>query len=224
MMILLLVGGSVAVGLIVYMILKELLTSQPSPLEEQDNDVVTVTKLQVALLAQARHIQTELTQLTLDADTDSSEGVAELMRESVLVLLRSPESWTHISTSSETVKTREQATEIFEQLSIAERSKFEAETLVNVGGRVRRQALNLDADEPAAYIVVTLLIGSAHDRPLINSPIHSAEELQAALQQLGSLSPEYLMVFELLWSPQDSADSLSYDEMVSNYPHLMPIA
>ncbi len=224
MMILLLVGGSLAVGLVVYMILKELLSPQPASLEEQNNDVVTVTKLQVALLAEAREIQTDLTKLTLAADTDSSEGLAELMRESVLTLLRSPESWTHVSTSYETVKTREEATTIFEQLSIAERSKFEAETLVNIGGRVRRQALNLDGDEPAAYIVVTLLIGSAHDRPLINSPIHSAEELQTALQQLGSLSPEYLMVFELLWSPQDSADSLSCDEMLSNYPDLMPIA
>lgn len=217
-MILLLVGGSVAVGVLVYLILKQ--SSQHSPAQELDNDTVTVTKLQVALLAQARHLQTELTQLTETADTATPAGLSELMHESVLALLRSPEYWTHVSASSQTLHTREAASQAFEQISIAERSRFSAETLVNVGGRIRRQAVQLAADEPASYIVVTLLIGSADDRAVIDSEIHTTEELKTALQILGGMTSDYLMVFELLWSPQDAADSLSQDELISEYPHL----
>lgn len=222
LMLLLLIGGGIAAGLLIYLILKQQ-SPQQSLAQELDNDVVTVTKLQVGLLAQARHVQAELTQLTKTADTNSPEGLTELMHESVLALLRSPEYWTHVSASSQTLRTREEAEQVFKQISIAERSRFSAETLVNVGGRLRRQALKLEADDPASYIVVTLLIGSADDRSLFNPQIHTAEELQTTLQILGGMTSDYLMVFELLWSPQDAADSLSYDELLSEYPHLKPL-
>ncbi|MBD3883217.1 DUF1517 domain-containing protein [Phormidium tenue FACHB-886] len=191
---------------------------------EIDNDTVTVTRLQVALLSQARHIQDSLTEYTLNADTDTTEGLTELLQESVLALLRSPENWSHVRVNSQTVKSREQATQLFEQISIEERSKFSAETLANVGGRVRRQAMPKNEDDaPASYIVVTLVLGTADDRPLFDEKIRTTQELQAALQRLGSITPEYLLVFELLWSPQDASDSLTYDELLTEYPGLIQI-
>lgn len=191
---------------------------------EIDNDTVTVTRLQVALLSQARYIQDSLTEYTLNADTDTTEGLTELLQESVLALLRSPENWSHVRVNSQTVKSREQATQLFEQISIEERSKFSAETLANVGGRVRRQAMPKNEDDaPASYIVVTLVLGTADDRPLFDEKIRTTQELQAALQRLGSITPEYLLVFELLWSPQDASDSLTYDELLTEYPGLIQI-
>jgi uncharacterized membrane protein len=189
------------------------------------NDVVTVTQLQVALLAQARTIQSELTGLTAQANLDNPEELQQLLQETVLALLRSPENWSHARVTSQTVRSREQATQLFEQLSIAERSKVSRETLVNMGGEIRRQTFTPRADaDPAAYIVVTLLVGTADDRPLIPNPIYSATDLQAALQRIGAISPEYLLIYELLWTPQDPADSLSYDEMLAAYPNLTQIA
>ncbi|HEY9639858.1 MAG TPA: DUF1517 domain-containing protein [Coleofasciculaceae cyanobacterium] len=191
---------------------------------ELDNDIVTVTRLQVALLAQARYIQESLTELTATADTESQSGLSQLLQESVLALLRAPENWTHVRVNSQTVKNREAAGQLFEQISIEERSKFSAETLANVGGRVRRQAMPAsDDDAPASYIVVTLIVGTADDRPLFDDKIRSTQDLQAALQRLGSIPPDYLMVFELLWSPQDAADSLTYDELLTEYPGLVQI-
>ncbi|NJO40941.1 MAG: DUF1517 domain-containing protein [Cyanobacteria bacterium RU_5_0] len=192
---------------------------------EVDNDTVTVTMLQVALLAQARQIQIDLTELTLNADTETSEGLTQLLQETVLALLRSPENWTHVRSSSKTVKSRQEASRLFEQLSIEERSKFSAEALANVGGRIRRQAAPVlsEDDGPAAYIVVTLLVGTADDRPLLTNPIFSTTDLQATLQRLGAVTPDYLMVFELLWSPQDESDSLTYDELLTEYPGLVQV-
>jgi uncharacterized membrane protein len=192
---------------------------------EIDNNIVTVTRLQVALLAEARYIQDELTQLVQTVDPETPEGLTEMLRETVLALLRSPENWTHVRSSSQTLKSREEAARIFEQMSIEERSKFSAETLARVGGQIRRQTLRVPNDEdPASYIVVTLLVGSADDRPLIDSTIYSAEDLQKILQRLGGISPEYLLVFELLWSPQDATDSLTRDELLTEYSDLIQIA
>lgn len=195
-----------------------------TPTGELDNDTVTVTQLQVVLLAQARYIQEALTQLSLQANLDTQAGLTELLRETVLALLRSPENWTHARISSQTVEGRAQASQVFEQLSIQERSKLSAETLVNVGGQIRRQAVQVNKEaDPASYIVVTLLLGTADDRPIANS-VHSAEELQAILKRLGGVAPAYLLVFELIWTPQDASDSLSRDQLLTHYPDLIQIA
>lgn len=191
---------------------------------ELANDVITVTQLQIALLAQARYIQEALTQLSLQADLDTKTGLADFLRETVLALLRSPEYWSHARVSSQTVRSRAEASQVFEQLSIQERSKLTAETLVNVGGQIRRQTVQVSQDaDPASYIVVTLLIGTADDKPLA-STVHSAEELSAILKRLGGISPDYLMVYELIWSPQDASDSLSRDQLLANYADLIQIA
>lgn len=190
---------------------------------ELENDTVTVTRLQVALLAQARYIQSALTETVLNYNPDTPEGRSQQLQETVLALLRSPENWTHARTDSQAVRGFEAATQQFEKLSLEERSKFDTETLVRVGANVRRQTLNQKDDDPASYIVVTLLLGTADDKPLIGR-VHDAEELRAALQRIGSIPPEYLMVFELLWSPQEETDNLSRDELLTHYPDLVQIA
>ncbi|MCT7974723.1 DUF1517 domain-containing protein [Laspinema olomoucense] len=188
-----------------------------------DNEIVTVTKLQVALLASARDIQSHLTDLSLSAELDSPAGLTEFLQESALSLLRHPEYWTHVQTHSETLKSREEAARVFEQLSIQERSKFSAETLSNVGGKIRqKQARPQSEGDPASYLVVTLLLGTEDDHPLFDR-LHSAEELRSALQQVAAITPDYLLVFELLWSPQEATDSLSYDDLLTQYSDLVQI-
>lgn len=194
-----------------------------NPASELDNDIVTVSQLQVALLASAKDIQSNLTDLSVRADLDSGEGLAEFLQNSALTLLRHPEYWTHVNASSQSVKSREEAGRLFEQFSIAERSKFTAETFSNVGGRVRYGEASADPDsEPASYIVVTLLIGTEDDKPLFDR-IYSAEELRETLQRVAAVTPDYLLVFELLWSPQEATDSLSYDDLLTHYSDMVQI-
>ncbi|UBF25726.1 DUF1517 domain-containing protein [Kovacikia minuta CCNUW1] len=190
---------------------------------ELANDTVTVSKVQVALLAQARSTQAELNQLSQTIDTSTPEGLLQLLQEAVLALLRTPENWSHVRGSSETVRNLTEAEAMFNKLSIAERSKFSVETLTNVGGRINRQTFKPDSDQdPASYIVVTLLIGTAHDKPLF-SEIHTVEELKDVLEKLASVPADYLMVFELLWSPQDEADHLTYDELLTEYSDMVQL-
>lgn len=184
---------------------------------EIDNNRVSIHKLQIALLSQAREVQSRLTEISSTTETDTPEGLHSLMQESVVALLRTPENWAYVLASAE-VSDRTQAEGIFNQLSITERSKFSEETLVNVGGRMRKSntAIALADKDPAAYIVVTLLIGTAHDQPLFKE-VKTQADLTQALNKIASISEDYLLTFELLWTPQAETDSITYDEMLSEY-------
>jgi uncharacterized membrane protein len=191
---------------------------------ELDNDIVTVSKLQVALRSSVHSLQSELSELSLEADTQNPEGLSQLLEASALALLRNSENWTHVLGSSQTISTREEAETIFKRLSIEERSKFSAETLTNINGKIRQRELvesNPD-EEPGAYIVVTLLIGTADDQPLFTQ-IDSAQAMQEALKKVASMRSDYLMVFELLWSPQVETDTLTKAELATEYADLVAI-
>jgi uncharacterized membrane protein len=191
---------------------------------ELDNDIVTISKLQVALKSSALSLQSELSELTLEADTETAPGLRKLLEEAALALLRNAESWTHVLGSSKTIDRREEAEIVFTRFSIEERSKFSAETLTNVDGKIRqREVIESDRNvETPAYIVVTLLIGTADDRPLF-SQIDSAQAMQEALKKVASMRSDYLMVFELLWSPQVETDTLTEEELATEYADLVAI-
>jgi len=191
---------------------------------ELENDIVTVSKLQVALQSSASSLQSELSQLTLEADTEAIQGLKKLLEDAVVALLRNAEHWTHVFGSSETISNREAAEVVFNRLSIEERSKFSTETLSNVDGKIRtRDVVEPEAKEKgAAYIVVTLLVGTADDRPLFAS-IDSAGEMQEVLKNVAAIQLDYLMVFELLWSPQVETDTLTEAELAAEYRELVGI-
>lgn len=192
---------------------------------ELENDIVTVSKLQVALLATTPSIQSELTEISLNADTETSEGLFKLLENVTQALLRNSTYWTHALGSSQTIPSREEAERVFESLSIGERRKFTAETLSNVDGKITQSppVSPVLYDGPPAYIVVTLLVGTADDRPLLGE-INSKAALKAILEKLGSMRSDYLMVFELLWSPQLETDSLTEQEFETEYADLVAIA
>ena len=187
------------------------------------NDTFTISKLQVALLAQAREVQARLTELSLDVDTDTPEGLMTLMQEAAIALLRTPENWTHVLASSQPVA-RDKAEQVFNQMLLEERTKFSEETLVNLRGRVavKPEAIAPTDEDPAAYIVVTLLIGTEHDQPLFGE-IKNIQELTKALEAIAVIPASHLLVFELMWSPQAETDSLTYDELLTEYSNMIQI-
>ncbi len=189
---------------------------------ELTNDVVTVSQIQVALLSQARALQGELEKIAARSDLDTQAELNQMLQETALTLLRYPEYWSYAKVNSKTLPSREQAAQFFEQLSIQERTKYKTETFVNIGGQVHRQSVTLPQEGDDYYIVVTLLVGTADDKPIVGI-VHSVDELRAALQRLASISNDYLLIYELVWSPQDASDSLSSDQLLASYPDLMLI-
>jgi uncharacterized membrane protein len=195
------------------------------------NPDVAVTKVQVGLLASARELQGELNRIAETADTNTSQGRAEVLQETSLALLRHPEYWVYGGTGTEKIRLTSAEAE-FNRLALAERSKFSEETLVNVNNQLRgtspKAALpssgeldnptRLITEGPGEYIVVTLLAATLGkiDFPTVNS----ADDLRQVLRQIGSLSSEKLLAIEVLWTPQAEGDTLTSDDLLAEYADL----
>ena len=92
---------------------------------------ISVAEVQVCLLANARELQKELNDLAHRADTGTATGRAMVLQEAVLALLRHPEYWVYGRAESH-LDGVDSAETKFNQLALAERSKFTSETLSNV--------------------------------------------------------------------------------------------
>jgi uncharacterized membrane protein len=193
------------------------------------NPTVTVAKVQIGLLASARELQTDLNRVARTSDTSTNEGLAGLLQESVLALLRHPEFWAYGNTESEVTKLT-QAETAFNRYTLQARSKLAAETLSNVNGQLRNDdAKAIAAGETLAevqgeneYIVATLIIAS---KGKLSIPqINNASDLRQALRTAGSISSEELYGVELLWEPQAEGDVLTADEVMADYPNLRLVA
>jgi len=194
-------------------------------MNELDNDIVTLTTIQVALKAEARSIQANFSQLVMEVDIETDAGLWQLFQIAIDNLLINYQYWTHFLTNSQTLSSRETAQNLFETSSLTERHKFKTETLSNIDGNISQTPAVVDDSEPSErdYIVVTLLIGTADDSPLFSS-IDSADELKSGLAKIASMPPEYLLIFELLWSPQVATDSLSKSQLARDYADLVAIS
>ncbi|MDY6941234.1 MAG: DUF1517 domain-containing protein [Cyanobacteriota bacterium] len=198
--------------------------------EEYTNPTVSVSRVQVGLLAEARSLQTELDKLATVADTGTASGRAQVLQESTLALLRHPEYFAYATAESQQARL-ESAEAKFNQWSIAERSKFADETLSNYNAQLKGNSpaalpgetetsgeIVPSADAPGEYIVVTIVAGVQGKVEL--PKINSAEELSSALRLLGGVSSDRLLAVEVLWTPQAEGDTLTTDDLVEAYPDL----
>jgi uncharacterized membrane protein len=194
------------------------------------NPAISVTKLQVGLLANARGLQTELNHIAETADTNSPEGRAEILQETSLALLRHPEYWVYAGSSNQQARLNSAESQ-FNRLALAERSKFTEETLSNVNNQLKaalaKDALpsgeidnptDLITSGPGEYIIVTLLAATLGKFQI--PPVNSADDLRQALRQIGSIPSEQLLAIEVLWTPQAEGDTLTSDDILAEYADL----
>lgn len=190
------------------------------------NPAVSINKIQVGLLAEARGLKADLDRIAQTGNTSSSSGLVKVLQETNLALLRHPEYWVYASAESE--QTRLVSAEAkFNHLALTERSKFQAETLSNVKQQIQdtdgalTQTEDALTQAPGEYIVVTLVVAS---QGKLNLPtVKSDQDLRQALNQVGSVSSDQLLALEVLWTPQAESDTLSSDDLVAAYPHLKMI-
>ncbi len=188
---------------------------------------ISVAQIQVGLLAEARELQTDLDKLALAADTSSTAGLAQVLQETSLALLRHPEYWTHATTTVKQARLASAEAE-FNRMLLAERSKFSRETLSNVNNQLKQAPIDallvgdtagdLATTGPSEYIVVTLIVGTQGELqlPKVNSP----EDLRQALGVLGGVPSDRLLALEVLWAPQADGDVLTREDLIVEYPNL----
>ena len=192
------------------------------------NPKVSVAKLQVGLLAEAKSLQADLNRMAQTANTGSSAGLAQVLQEATLSLLRHPEYWIYGNASSTQIRLNSAETE-FNRMALIERSKFSGETVSNVNSQLKQadqaklsstgELTTIDLDsEPGEYIVATILVASTSK--LAMPPISSDQDLRRAISQIGSVGSEDLVAVEILWSPQAEGVTMSSEELVAEYPDL----
>ncbi len=195
------------------------------------NPPVSIARLQVGLLAQARDLQPELNRIAETADTNSPEGRTEVLQEASLALLRHPEYWVYAGGGIQQARLNA-AEGTFNRLALAERSKFSEETLSNVNNQLKaanpKGALpstgeldnptRLITEGPGEYIIVTLLAATLGKLEI--PQINSADDLRNSLRLIGSIPGEQLLAIEVLWAPQAEGDVLTSDDVLTQYPDL----
>jgi uncharacterized membrane protein len=199
-------------------------------LEYDSNPVVSVARVQVGLLAEARGLQAELNRIAELADTNSPEGRVQVLQEASLALLRHPEYWVYAGGGTQQSRLTGAEAE-FNRLALAERSKFSEETLSNVNNQIKAATpkaslptgdgadiSDLATKAPGEYIVVTLIAATLGKLQL--PAIHNTDDLRQALRQFGSIPSDKLLAIEVLWTPQAEGDTLSADDVLMEYADL----
>ena len=180
---------------------------------------VTISQLQVGLLASARQLQTDLRRLAGSADTSHAAGLQALLQETTLALLRHPDLWVYANSEVGQVPFAS-AESTFNRLSMTERSKLQREVTTNVGGkRFSDDSVAAgDSDASSDFIAVTLLVASRSRLALKGSG--SADQVRDSLQQLGAVGAAYLLAIEVIWQPEGAGEVLSTEELLTAYPQL----
>ncbi|MBW4641233.1 MAG: DUF1517 domain-containing protein [Gloeocapsa sp. UFS-A4-WI-NPMV-4B04] len=196
------------------------------------NPPVSVTRLQVGLLAGSRDLQPELNRIAETADTNTPEGRAEVLQEASLALLRHPEYWVYAGSATQQGRLSS-AEGQFTRLALAERSKFSEETLSNVNNQLKEAApkaalpaadgsvdnpTKLITEGPGEYIVVTLIAATLGNLQL--PQINNSDDLRQALRTFGAIPSERLLALEVLWTPQAEGDTLTADDLLAEYADL----
>ena len=191
------------------------------------NPQVSISQIQVGLLAEARDVQAKLNKLAMTVNAETASGRMHILQETSLELLRHPEYWTYGKTVTQQAKL-DRAEAVFNQLSLAERGKFTTETLSNINNQLRqadeKAVLNSTGElatveqERGEYIIVTLIVAATRQIQL--PKINGEADMRQALQVLGSLDASALVAIEAIWTPQANGDSLTTDDILTYYPDL----
>ncbi|HXU82095.1 MAG TPA: DUF1517 domain-containing protein [Polyangia bacterium] len=188
--------------------------------EEVVADRAWVYKIQLGLGRSAREIQNSLARYAAEGDTSSEAGLAQLLQQTSLELMRHKDSirYGHIDPSGPMSLTNGETK--MNAAALAERSRFHIERVRGADGRVlKSEAAATESNDALEYLVITIVVATR--RPVIQAKeIADPAQLQGLLGELGAVPPTALLGLEVIWTPADPSDALSKDDLVTTYPEL----
>ena len=196
--------------------------------DESDDDVSAlhqqgrayVYRLQLALGRSARGIQDRLTQFAEQGDAETEAGLASLLQQTALELLREKDSIRYAGGDAAGPLSLTNAETKLNTLALAERSRFQVERVRGAGAKLRRSdAAAEEGREALEYIVVTVVVATR--APLGDwKNLSEPAEVAAVLGQLGGVSPAGMLGLEVIWTPADPRDSMTETDLMTTYPDL----
>jgi uncharacterized membrane protein len=186
-------------------------------------------RLQLALGRSARGIQDRLAEFAGQGDTESEAGLAALLQQTALELLREKDSIRYLGTEARGPMSFTNAETAMNGLALAERGRFQVERVRAAGGRVSRSAAAAEEGKEALeLVVVTLIVASRTPLDKFGSSgsaesAASPADLAALLTELGGVSPDAILGIEVVWTPADPNDSMTETDVMTTYPDLRSI-
>jgi uncharacterized membrane protein len=180
-------------------------------------------RLQLALGRSARGVQDRLAEFAANGDTSSEAGLASLLQQTALELLREKDAIRYVGADGNGPMSLTNAETSMNAITLAERSRFQVERVRGADGRVNRSsAAAEEGREALELVVVTVVVATRTPLPAFKT-IGSPDELSTLLSQLGAISPEGLLGLEVIWTPADSNDSMTETDVMTTYPELRGI-
>jgi uncharacterized membrane protein len=179
-----------------------------------------VYRLQIALGRSARGIQDRLARFAEEGDTSTEAGLASLLQQTSLELLREKDSIRYAAAEGSGPMSLTNAETKMNSLGLAERSRFQVERVRSAEGAVRRAKETAEEGKEALeYVVVTLIAATRSPVEGFKSVADRAD-LERLLAQLGSASPDGLLGLEVVWTPAFQNDSMTETDLMTTYPDL----
>jgi uncharacterized membrane protein len=177
------------------------------------------------LLTGGDEVKLALQQVAQNGDPDSNEGLARMLTEAALVLLRHQGGWTYGdvqraqgpagSVDSQVGSWATQARAAFTEQTTSNYQNSDTKT-----GFTRRQDYTFQKDTGDLYLAVTLAVAAVTLPGMPPAGATDAAEVRAALSAISGVQPGDLLRAEVVWSPDAEGEFLSEDEAIQKYPTL----
>lgn len=177
----------------------------------------TVARLRLAVLY-SPELQTNLRQTAQTAETESPRGLADLIDNTAVLLLREQVGW-RFGMYEVWTGGQEKAEGQFDAWMTETRSEF-TETYRHFEGREVAQAGYRAKVEPdGRYILVTLLLAVSGSLPPIPAPLRR-EGARQALMALATSSPINTLAAYVAWTPEAEGEALTEQDLLLGWPRL----
>jgi len=177
-------------------------------------------KLQLALGRSARSVQDRLSDFAAKGDTTTEAGLASLLQQSALELLRHKDSIRYAAAEARGPMSLTNAETAMNGVSLAERSRFQLERVRVADGRAARSDAPAEEGKEALELVVVTLVAATRTPLERFKTVGNPAELAALLSELGGVSPSGLLGLEVIWTPADANDSMTETDVMTTYPEL----
>ena len=182
-----------------------------------------VYKVQLGLGRSGRGVQKRLEEFASTGDTSSEAGLAELLRQTALELLREKDAirYNLVEPGGPFSLTNGEAK--MNGAAMAERSRFQLERVRGTEGQVRRsEAAATVGREALEFLVVTILVATR--LPLDGmTKVEDRPALERVLSELGGVPSSALLGLEVIWTPADPEDSLTETDLMTSYPEMRSV-
>jgi uncharacterized membrane protein len=186
-------------------------------------DRAYVYKVQLGLGRSGRGVQQRLEEFASTGDTSSEAGLAELLRQTALELMREKDAIRYALVEPSGPFSLSNGESKINGAAMAERSRYQLERVRGAEGQLRRSnAAATVGQEVLEFLVVTVLVATRVSFGEI-AKVDDRPGLDRVLAALGAVPANALLGLEVIWTPADPEDSLTETDLMTTYPELRSV-